>query len=147
MRFGWTLIPFLACAVLAAGQQPPQETNLLALEEGALPVVEAQFYGGWPVAGLLDDAANSGWCCADGKPTNNVFVFEMLTPDTDSTSTPAHNQTLSEQRAGFVRDYLVGEGVAAERLTLVGLGQTKPVADNATELGRAQNRRVELVRN
>jgi outer membrane protein OmpA-like peptidoglycan-associated protein len=65
---------------------------------------------------------------------------------TDSTGTLAHNQTLSEQRAASVKAYLVSKGVAAERLSSAGFGQTKPVADNATELGRAQNRRVELVR-
>ncbi len=65
---------------------------------------------------------------------------------TDSTGTPAHNQTLSEQRASSVKAYLVSKGVAAERLSSAGFGQSKPVADNATELGRAQNRRVELVR-
>ena len=65
---------------------------------------------------------------------------------TDSTGTAAHNQTLSEQRARSVRDYLTGKGIAAAHLTTAGLGQSKPVADNATELGRAQNRRVELVK-
>jgi outer membrane protein OmpA-like peptidoglycan-associated protein len=65
---------------------------------------------------------------------------------TDATGTPAHNQTLSEQRADSVKAYLVGKGVDAKRLNTVGFGQSKPVADNATELGRAQNRRVELVR-
>jgi hypothetical protein len=65
---------------------------------------------------------------------------------TDSTSTPAHNQTLSEQRAKSVQDYLISKGVLASRLTYVGYGQSRPVADNATELGRAQNRRVELVK-
>ena len=65
---------------------------------------------------------------------------------TDSTGAPAHNQTLSEQRANSVREYLVGKAVAAGRLSTVGFGQTNPVADNATELGRAQNRRVELVK-
>ena len=65
---------------------------------------------------------------------------------TDATGTPAHNQTLSEQRAASVRDYLVSRGAASSRLNSVGFGQSKPVADNATELGRAQNRRVELVK-
>lgn len=64
---------------------------------------------------------------------------------TDSTGTAVHNQALSEQRAVSVREYLVGKAVAAGRLSTVGFGQTNPVADNATELGRAQNRRVELV--
>jgi len=66
---------------------------------------------------------------------------------TDATGTAAHNQTLSGRRAASVKDYLVGKGATAARLATVGFGQTKPVADNATELGRAQNRRVELVRN
>lgn len=65
---------------------------------------------------------------------------------TDSTGTAAHNRTLSEQRADSVKTYLVAKGVAAERLATAGFGADKPVADNATELGRAQNRRVELVR-
>lgn len=65
---------------------------------------------------------------------------------TDSTSTAAHNLALSEQRAKSVQDYLTGKGIVASRLSTVGFGQSKPVADNATELGRARNRRVELVR-
>jgi outer membrane protein OmpA-like peptidoglycan-associated protein len=65
---------------------------------------------------------------------------------TDSTSTAALNQTLSEQRASSVKDYLAGKGVAASRLSTAGFGSSRPVADNATELGRAQNRRVELVK-
>jgi outer membrane protein OmpA-like peptidoglycan-associated protein len=65
---------------------------------------------------------------------------------TDSTSTAAHNQTLSEQRAKSVQDYLTGKGIAASRLSAAGFGQSQPVADNSTELGRARNRRVELVR-
>lgn len=65
---------------------------------------------------------------------------------TDSTGTAAHNRTLSEQRAASVKAYLVAKGVAAERLATAGFGADTPVADNATELGRAQNRRVELVR-
>jgi outer membrane protein OmpA-like peptidoglycan-associated protein len=73
----------------------------------------------------------------------------MLTIEghTDASGAAPHNQSLSEQRAVSVRDYLVGKGVAAARLATAGFGQSKPVADNATELGRAQNRRVELVRN
>ncbi|MFB3904495.1 MAG: OmpA family protein [Acidobacteriota bacterium] len=65
---------------------------------------------------------------------------------TDSTGTAAHNQTLSENRAKSVRDFLTAAGIAATRLKAAGFGATKPVAGNETELGRAQNRRVELVR-
>ena len=66
---------------------------------------------------------------------------------TDSTATPAHNQTLSEKRAASVKAYLVTAGVAAARLSAQGLGATKLVGDNNTSIGRAQNRPVELVKN
>ncbi|MEO7107291.1 MAG: OmpA family protein [Rhodoferax sp.] len=66
---------------------------------------------------------------------------------TDSTATAAHNQTLSEKRAASVKTYLVAAGVAASRVTPQGFGASKPVGDNSTSLGRAQNRRVELVKN
>lgn len=65
---------------------------------------------------------------------------------TDATGAADHNQTLSEQRAAAVKAYLVAKGVTESRLTTAGFGAAKPVADNATELGRAQNRRVELAR-
>lgn len=65
---------------------------------------------------------------------------------TDSTSTPEHNQTLSEGRANAVKTYLTGAGIDGSKLTTKGLGATQPVASNDTALGRAANRRVELVR-
>ena len=65
---------------------------------------------------------------------------------TDSTGDDAHNQQLSEQRAESVKQYLAGAGIDAARLSTQGFGATHPVAKNETELGRAQNRRVELVR-
>ena len=65
---------------------------------------------------------------------------------TDNTGDDASNKTLSQSRAEAVRDYLVEQGIDASRLEAVGLGEEQPVADNNTEEGRAQNRRVELVR-
>ncbi|MDH2273733.1 OmpA family protein [Moraxella porci] len=63
---------------------------------------------------------------------------------TDSTGQAAYNQALSERRAAAVRNYLVSQGVSASRIQTVGYGMRQPVATNATEAGRAQNRRVEL---
>lgn len=65
---------------------------------------------------------------------------------TDNAGTPAHNQQLSEARAQAVVTALAAQGIATGRLQSAGFGQTKPLADNATEAGRAQNRRVELVK-
>ena len=66
---------------------------------------------------------------------------------TDNVGQKAANQTLSQQRAESVRQYLITKfGIASARLTAVGFGDSKPVGPNTTEDGRAQNRRVELVK-
>jgi len=65
---------------------------------------------------------------------------------TDNVGTPQSNKTLSEERAKSVVAAIVELGVDAGRLTAVGWGQEKPVADNRTEDGRAKNRRVEIVK-
>ncbi|MBM7059369.1 OmpA family protein [Pseudomonas sp. UL073] len=63
---------------------------------------------------------------------------------TDSVGTDAYNQKLSERRANAVKDVLVNQyGVGGERIQSVGYGESRPVADNATDAGRAVNRRVE----
>lgn len=73
---------------------------------------------------------------------DSTFVVEG---HTDSQGKAALNQTLSENRARAVRDYLVSHGVAADRITSQGYGSTRPVADNSSAEGRANNRRVEIV--
>jgi outer membrane protein OmpA-like peptidoglycan-associated protein len=64
---------------------------------------------------------------------------------TDNVGGDAMNQTLSENRAGSVRDYLVQEGVATNAVSAKGFGNTLPVASNDNSAGRQQNRRVELL--
>ena len=63
---------------------------------------------------------------------------------TDSTGPRAHNMELSNARAKAVKDYLVSKGIDASRMTTAGYGPDKPIADNAKDVGRAKNRRVEL---
>ena len=70
------------------------------------------------------------------------FIVEGYT---DSTGRAEFNQQLSEARAQAVREFLVEHGVAADRIESRGLGETQPVASNATAEGRANNRRVEIV--
>jgi outer membrane protein OmpA-like peptidoglycan-associated protein len=65
--------------------------------------------------------------------------------NTDSVGGDTYNQTLSENRAGSVRDYLATEGIPTGSMTARGFGKTQPVASNDTAGGRQQNRRVELV--
>lgn len=66
---------------------------------------------------------------------------------TDSTGRADANMTLSQSRASAVSQYLISRGVAGARINSVGYGISRPVADNSTEAGKAQNRRVEVLIN
>lgn len=76
----------------------------------------------------------------------NPEVRVEIAGHTDSRSPAEYNLWLSEKRANAVRDYLIAEGVAPDRLVARGYGFTRPIATNATAAGRARNRRVELIR-
>lgn len=68
----------------------------------------------------------------------------LIEGHTDSSGSDTYNQTLSEQRANAVTEYLSAQGVVAKRFTTVGYGETQPIASNETSAGRQQNRRVEI---
>jgi outer membrane protein OmpA-like peptidoglycan-associated protein len=80
---------------------------------------------------------------------NNVQVYANSTLQvvghTDSDGEAAFNQQLSEGRANAVSDILLTRGVPQSRLQVFGRGESQPVASNLTDLGKAQNRRVEIV--
>ncbi|MBN1596591.1 OmpA family protein [candidate division FCPU426 bacterium] len=73
-------------------------------------------------------------------PDTNIVVEGH----TDSTGTEAHNQELSERRAKSVANQCMSNGVKNDRFNIMGYGEGQPVADNETEMGRQQNRRVEI---
>jgi outer membrane protein OmpA-like peptidoglycan-associated protein len=78
------------------------------------------------------------------KLQNADVVSVKVVGHTDSQGSDAYNQKLSERRASSVAAYLLSQGLAPNKLTSEGRGESQPVADNDTEEGRAQNRRVEL---
>ena len=78
--------------------------------------------------------------------TENPDLKFSVEGHTDSTGNAASNQTLSEARSKAIVAKLVEMGIAADRLAAVGKGQNNPIADNATDEGRAKNRRVEFVK-
>jgi OOP family OmpA-OmpF porin len=93
------------------------------------------------------------------KPESQTIVdqiAEMLKSDatlkvsieghTDNVGTPAANKALSENRAKAVMNAIIAKGIDKSRLSAKGWGQEKPVADNASEEGKAKNRRVEIVK-
>lgn len=103
--------------------------------------------------GNITFASNSADISSSFYPTLNslVLVFKefdkngvSIVGHTDSTGSQALNQSLSQRRAQSVADYLSGNGVAAQRISAYGAGPSQPIASNATDAGRAQNRRVEI---
>jgi len=121
----------------------PEETQPVAVYEQKQPLVLEGVQFEPDTANLtrgsravLDDVAESLRSHPDAH-------FEV-SGYTDATSTSAHNLRLSQRRAEAVRQYLVDAGVEASRLVAKGYGEERPVADNDTASGRAQNRRVEI---
>lgn len=87
-------------------------------------------------------------------PINKIFELMQKNPElkfsveghTDSDGNDANNQTLSEGRAKTVMDKLVAMGISQDRLTCKGWGESKPIAENTSAEGKANNRRVEFVK-
>ena len=89
----------------------------------------------------------------DGKKSIDEAIVKMKNVDvemviatghTDSVGTDAYNQKLSERRATTVKEYMVSQGIPAAKITILGKGETQPVATNKTAEGRAKNRRVDI---
>jgi outer membrane protein OmpA-like peptidoglycan-associated protein len=74
-------------------------------------------------------------------PDRNI----MIEGHTDNVGSDASNLALSERRAGSVHSYLLQQGVGSQRISSSGLGESQPIADNDTDAGRQQNRRVEII--
>ncbi|MDH3363660.1 MAG: OmpA family protein, partial [Gammaproteobacteria bacterium] len=74
----------------------------------------------------------------------NPSITVEVAGHTDSDGAAEYNEGLSTRRATTVRDYLAANGIAEDRLTVRGYGESQPIADNTTRAGKAQNRRVVL---
>lgn len=74
----------------------------------------------------------------------NSTLTILIEGHTDNVGSAASNQQLSEQRAESVKKALVQKGISAHRMATIGFGQSRSVADNGTDEGRAKNRRVEI---
>lgn len=93
----------------------------------------------------LKDAARTNITNLATSMKNNPETNIMVIGHTDNVGSDSYNYTLSERRAQSVKDFAVTNGVSSSRITIQGKGKTEPIADNSTESGRAQNRRVEIV--
>ncbi len=93
----------------------------------------------------LKGAAQSNLTNLSTSLTNNPQTNILIVGHTDNTGSATYNQDLSVRRAEAVKAYIASHGVSSSRLSTQGKGLTEPIADNTTEAGRAQNRRVEIV--
>lgn len=158
----------IACKVPAPAPAPVAETPAAAPMAALAPVVAAPMAALAPVATAPTPApapaklvlvgVNFDFDKATLRPEDiaildrdalsfvksNSDVVVEVEGHTDSRGSDKYNMGLSLRRAEAVRDYLISKGVAADRLTAKGYGESQPIADNNTDEGRFKNRRVEL---
>ena len=129
-------------------------TNI-RIAKGAVPLYDRMMSDGKFITyGITFDVGKSTIKPESMGEINRIVKLMTDNPDlkfsveghTDSTGNEASNQTLSEARSNAIVDKLVELGIAADRLSASGKGQSSPIADNGTDEGRAKNRRVEFVK-
>ncbi len=127
----------------------------IRIAKGAVPLYDRMMSDGKFITyGITFDVGKSTIKPESMGEINRIVKLMTDNPDlkfsveghTDSTGNATSNQTLSEARSKAIVDKLVELGIAADRLTPSGKGQTTPIADNGTDEGRAKNRRVEFVK-
>lgn len=130
-------------------------TNIRVAEGGGMNMVGKKFTDAKIITHGINFDIDQATIRPESMGTLNMIVQIMKdNPDlhfdvegyTDNTGNPAHNLTLSDQRANAVKAQLISMGVSASRLTSKGYGETNPIADNNTPEGKANNRRVEFVK-
>ena len=124
-------------AAIASVKQDPARGMVITLSGGVLFVSNK--------SDLLPGAQVKLNEVASALTKNDSESKIVVEGHTDSQGGATYNQDLSQRRAQSVRDYLISRGIAADRLTATGFGLTRPIADNASAEGRANNRRVEIV--
>jgi outer membrane protein OmpA-like peptidoglycan-associated protein len=136
-------------------QQPIIFSNLRVANGGGMNMIGQKFTEAKIVThGINFDVDKSTFRPESMGTLNQIVRVLTENPDlkfevdghTDNSGAAAHNLTLSQQRAQAVKTQLVAMGIAPDRLTTKGFGDSKPIAPNTTQEGKANNRRVEFVR-
>lgn len=140
-----------AVSTLVVAEQPFKQTIAFVTADA----MQSQLASAGHVALYINFDTDKAAIRPDGRPAVDE-IAKLLEKDpslkltieghTDNVGDPAHNKALSQQRADAVMGSLLAGGIAKDRLSAVGLGDAKPVADNQDDTGRAKNRRVELVK-
>lgn len=112
--------------------------------EGILITFDSGILFGFDSSQLKAQAQENLAALANSLNDMDEDALLLVAGHTDATGSDAYNQTLSEARADAAALYLAQQGLSAEQIQTLGMGESEPVADNATDTGRAQNRRVEV---
>ncbi len=141
--------------VVDADDKCPNTPGLKSLQgcpKPAAPSAQEQAQLNQYAKTILFDTSKSTIKAESARVLSDITAILKKYPDsrftidghTDSSGSDSFNQKLSESRAQSVMNYLVSNGINASRLMSAGYGESRPVADNGTKAGRAQNRRVEI---
>jgi outer membrane protein OmpA-like peptidoglycan-associated protein len=139
-------------AAQTANQGVQQVTNRLNAVENRFSSIDQYSVEGQPVAivfpvnsSTLSDEARASLDNIANQVANQTSGYLIEVQGfTDSTGSETYNVSLSQRRAESVLRYLVSKNVSLSRVSIVGLGEERPAADNSTRQGREQNRRVEV---
>lgn len=136
-RFGSRSV---APALVTAPAQPEQQVEAMALQLSEITGKLMFEYSSATLTPAMVEALQPALKRLQKYPQ----ALLTIQAHTDSRGSLAYNQALSERRAMSVNNYFVSKGIAVSRLTLDAKGETQPIADNRTDAGRTQNRRVTL---
>lgn len=112
--------------------------------EGILITFDSGILFGFDSSDLLPEARTNLAALANSLSDMEEDAVLMVVGHTDATGSDSYNQALSERRANAAAGYLTQAGMNPARLQTIGLGESEPVAENESDAGRAQNRRVEV---
>ncbi len=129
------------------------DTTLLAPRKTDLIMRKMEVGASYPIRNILFESNSSALNRQDSVIIDGFAAFLVTNPSlkvaihghTDNSGSPTDNQALSQERAKAVFEYLSSKGIVKTRLSYQGFGETKPVAANTTQEGKARNRRTEFV--
>jgi outer membrane protein OmpA-like peptidoglycan-associated protein len=112
--------------------------------EGILITFDSGILFGFDSSDIRDQAESNLAALANSLNDMEEDAVLMVVGHTDATGSAEYNQSLSERRANAAANFLIQQGMSADQVQTLGLGESEPIADNETDAGRAENRRVEV---